>query len=206
MCCAEFAGEYNHGGHSRVQCQANCLTSDVVLRGPVLSKKTVFVASVSCSRDAARRQTYHPVCGSRPGLSQGREDGSFRCGPGRRESVPEWAVGVNCPTTDGLRELPVTSRSSNLALAKTFTDRDKDQFKRDSFEYIARFFENSHDELAARNDATQCDFRRIDANRFDASIYKQGQAVSRCTIFLGDRSFAFGIAYSASETVRQQQL
>ena len=34
-------------------------------------------------------------------------------------------------------------RSSNLALSKTFSERDKDQFKHESFEYIARFFENS---------------------------------------------------------------
>jgi hypothetical protein len=98
------------------------------------------------------------------------------------------------------RELTAAPRSSNLALSKTFTERDKDQFKHDSFEYISRFFENSLDELAARNDAVQVDFRRIDANRFAASIYKQGQAVSRCTIFVGDGSFLRGIAYSAAET------
>ena len=96
--------------------------------------------------------------------------------------------------------LPAGPRSSNLALAKAFTERDKDRFKRDSFEYMARFFENSLGELAARNDGIEGDFRRIDADRFAAVVYKQGQAVSRCTVFLGDRTFAGGIAYSASET------
>lgn len=96
--------------------------------------------------------------------------------------------------------LPTGPRSSNLALAKEFTERDKDRFKRDSFEYMARFFENSLGELAARNDGIEGDFRRIDADRFAAVVYKQGQAVSRCTVFLGDRTFAGGIAYSASET------
>jgi hypothetical protein len=96
--------------------------------------------------------------------------------------------------------LPAGPRSSNLALAKAFTERDKDRFKRDSFEYMARFFENSLGELAARNDGIEGDFRRIDADRFAAVVYKQGQSVSRCTVFLGDRTFAGGIAYSASET------
>jgi hypothetical protein len=96
--------------------------------------------------------------------------------------------------------LPAGPRSSNLALAKAFTERDKDRFKRDSFEYMARFFENSLGELAARNDGIEGDFRRIDADRFAAVVYRQGQAVSHCTVFLGDRTFAGGIAYSASET------
>lgn len=79
---------------------------------------------------------------------------------------------------------PVSPRSSNLALAKAFTERDKDRFKRDSFEYMARFFENSLGELASRNEGIEGDFRRIDADRFAAVVYKQGQAVSRCTVFL----------------------
>lgn len=94
---------------------------------------------------------------------------------------------------------PVRSpRSSNLALSRTFSERDKDQFRHESFEYIARFFENSLDELVKRNEAIDGDFRRVDANYFTASIYRNGQAVSRCTVFLGDR-FAGGIAYSTSE-------
>jgi hypothetical protein len=83
-------------------------------------------------------------------------------------------------------------------MSKTFTERDMDQFKLETFEYIARFFENSLAELADRNDSVETDFRRVDANQFTASIYRNGQAVSRCTVFLGDR-FARGIAYSASE-------
>ena len=50
-----------------------------------------------------------------------------------------------------------------------------------------------------RNDGVDGDFRRVDANHFTASIYRNGQAVSRCTVFLGDRGFAGGIGYSASE-------
>jgi len=63
-------------------------------------------------------------------------------------------------------------RSSNLALAKAFTEQDKDRFKRDSFEYMARFFENSLGELAARNEGIEGDFRRVDADRFVAVVSK----------------------------------
>jgi len=44
---------------------------------------------------------------------------------------------------------------------------------------------------------SMANFRRIDANRFTAVAYRDGEAVARCSIFLGDRSgFAHGIAYS----------
>jgi hypothetical protein len=91
-------------------------------------------------------------------------------------------------------------RSSNLALAKSFTERDKNRFKRESFEYLARFFENSLHELAARNDGIEHDFRRIDADRFVAVIYKGGKAVSKCTVFVDGSSHMSGIGYSASDT------
>lgn len=92
------------------------------------------------------------------------------------------------------------ARSSNLRLAKQFSERDKDVFKVDSFEYIARYFENSLSELEARNDGIETSYRRIDANRFAATVYRGGRAIARCTIFMGGAMFANGIAYSASDT------
>ncbi|WP_246790498.1 toll/interleukin-1 receptor domain-containing protein, partial [Rhizobium leguminosarum] len=98
------------------------------------------------------------------------------------------------------RTLPDTPRSSNLRMTKTFTDRDRDRFKADSFEFIAKFFENSLNELQTRNPGVEGDLRRIDANRFTASAYRNGKALSRCTIFVGgDRGFINGIAYSDGE-------
>lgn len=95
----------------------------------------------------------------------------------------------------------VGPRSSNLRITKTFTDRDKDRFKHEAFEFLAKFFENTLHELAKRNDGIDGDFRRIDANRFHASVYRNGKALSRCTVYVGgDRSFSSGIAYVKGET------
>ena len=92
-------------------------------------------------------------------------------------------------------------RSSNLRITKTFTDRDKDRFKSDSFAYIARFFENSISELSQRNPGVEGGFRHIDANRFTASAYRGGMALSRCTVYMGgDRGLISGIAYTQGET------
>ncbi|MCW6027151.1 toll/interleukin-1 receptor domain-containing protein [Stenotrophomonas sp. SRS1] len=90
-------------------------------------------------------------------------------------------------------------RSSNLRLAKAFTQRDKDKFKAETFEYIAKHFENSLDELQERNPAYEGSFRRIDANRFFSTIYHEGNDVARATIYLG--GMLGGINYIQGETL-----
>ncbi|MDC7745816.1 toll/interleukin-1 receptor domain-containing protein [Rhizobium binxianense] len=103
-------------------------------------------------------------------------------------------------TPSAKQALAGSPRSSNLRMTKTFTDRDRDRFKAESFEFLAKFFENSLDELQTRNPGVEGDFRRIDANRFTASAYRNGKALSRCTVFVGgDRGFINGIAYSDGE-------
>ncbi|KGI92727.1 MULTISPECIES: toll/interleukin-1 receptor domain-containing protein [Pseudomonas] len=95
------------------------------------------------------------------------------------------------PTTPG-------PRSSNLRMAKSFTQLDKDRFLLDTFEYIARYFENSLVELQVRNPGYEGVFRRIDANRFSAAIYRDGRDVARATVFTGGQLGA-GIYYSQGE-------
>lgn len=86
-------------------------------------------------------------------------------------------------------------RSSNLRVRQKFSDRDRDQFLNDAFEFMARFFENSLKELAARNPGFEASFKRIDANRFTASIYRAGENVARCKIWIGGLGND-GIAFS----------
>ena len=94
-------------------------------------------------------------------------------------------------------------RSSNLRVKKDFTDRHKDRFLADGFEYIANFFEGSSEELEKRNVGINADFRCIDANHFTASFYRHGKELSRCKIWLAGRhSFPPGIAYSTDVSSR----
>lgn len=90
-------------------------------------------------------------------------------------------------------------RSSNLRLAKSFTQRDKDHFKAQTFEYIAKHFENSLAELEERNAGYEGSFRRVDANRFFATIYQDGNDVARATIYLG--GMLGGINYIQGEAL-----
>ncbi|WP_256675965.1 toll/interleukin-1 receptor domain-containing protein [Pseudomonas sp. Kh13] len=90
-------------------------------------------------------------------------------------------------------------RSSNLRMSKNFTQLDKDRFLFDSFEYIGRYFENSLLELQSRNPGYEGVFRRVDANRFTASIYKDGHDLAKATVFTGGQLGA-GIYYSHGDS------
>lgn len=89
-------------------------------------------------------------------------------------------------------------RSSDLRVRQSFADHDRDTFLVDSFEYIAAYFENSLMELATRNRQLKTQFRRRDANSFEAVIYSDGKQASKCGIWLGGGSFMDGIVFSYS--------
>jgi hypothetical protein len=119
------------------------------------------------------------------------------------ESVASRPSPISAPPT---LSQPAGPRSSNLRLAKTFTQRDKDQFKLDTFEYAARFFENSLSELGERNPGFEGVFRRIDANRFFATIYRDGKDVARGTVYLGGDTWGRGICYVEGETTASNSM
>lgn len=94
-------------------------------------------------------------------------------------------------------------RSSNLRIKKQFTDLDKDRFRHEGFEYIAKFFENSLEELVRRNPGLQQSFRKIDANRFTAAAYRDGEKVCRGSASLGGGTMGSeGIEYSMTDEPR----
>jgi hypothetical protein len=88
-------------------------------------------------------------------------------------------------------------RTSNLAIKRSFTDHDKDQFLQDGFEYLSNFFENSLSELSQRHDQIETRYKKIDANTFEATIYEGGKKIAGCGIWIdsGDRGLG-DIKYS----------
>ena len=103
----------------------------------------------------------------------------------------EPAAGLNRPASAG-------PRSSNLRVPREFTDRERHAFLTESFEHIARYFENSLSEIQARNDRVETDFRRIDANRFEARAFVGGEERGLCGIWLGGAHGANGLYFSTS--------
>lgn len=128
----------------------------------------------------------------RTGVTQADRVPASSSPPLGRPSMPNEAADRAPEATSG-------PRSSNLRLAKAFTQRDKDRFKAETFEYIARHFENSLSELRLRNPGYEGTFRRVDANRFFATIYEDGHDVARATVYLG--GMLGGIHYMQGETL-----
>jgi len=89
-------------------------------------------------------------------------------------------------------------RSSNMRVNRTFSDHDKDTFRVEAFEYIAAFFENSLAELEKRNPQLKTNFRRRDANSFEAAAYQNGKESTRCGIWLSSGHHFGEIGYSNS--------
>lgn len=89
-------------------------------------------------------------------------------------------------------------RSGNLSVRKHFTQRDKDAFLDEAFEYISSFMEGSLQELERRNPEIETRFKRIDAHRLVITVYRDGNRVAGCTIFQ-ESQMGRGIAYSYND-------
>ncbi|PLR43306.1 toll/interleukin-1 receptor domain-containing protein [Chimaeribacter arupi] len=118
---------------------------------------------------------------------------------------PQQSVHAAAPVNPMLQaaDTVFTPRSSNLSLPKSFTDLDKDRALHEGFEYVARYFENSLDELKNRHAGLDVDFQRIDANSFTCSVYVNGSKVGQCGIWRGNQHHGMGdICYSQGNVVR----
>jgi len=93
-------------------------------------------------------------------------------------------------------------RSSNLRVKKTFTEHDKDEFLREAFEHLARFFAASLAALEERNGDIRTTFDRIDSRRFSAAVYRQGKLVSECSVRLDGLGRSNAIAFSFDASAR----
>jgi hypothetical protein len=118
-----------------------------------------------------------------------------------RAALPSAARPATPPASRGSSpaQLTASPRSSNLRLKKIFTEVDRDRFLDDGFDFLAKFFETSVAELEARNPGVEARFKRVDANTFTGSIYRQGKVMSRCKIALGGM-LGKGISFSFNDS------
>ncbi|HAU5564081.1 TPA: toll/interleukin-1 receptor domain-containing protein [Serratia fonticola] len=96
-----------------------------------------------------------------------------------------------------------TPRSSNLSLPRHFSDLDKDRACFEGFDYVARYFENTLDELKRRHSGIETDFRRVDADSFSCSVYMDGKRLAQCGVWRGLQQHAMGdICYGHDAVAR----
>ena len=78
-----------------------------------------------------------------------------------RSAKPEPQRRTDKAAEEPRNSIQVPARSSNLRISKKFTDLDRDRFRHDGFEYIARFFENSLKELVRGTPASNRHFTAL---------------------------------------------
>jgi hypothetical protein len=114
--------------------------------------------------------------------------------PQRRANIPSPAPESPMFQTTDMVFIP---RSSNLSLPRNFTDLDKDRARREGFDYVALYFENSLDELKNRHAGLEIDLHRLDADSFTCAVYINGSKVGQCAIWRGNQHHGMGdICYS----------
>lgn len=103
--------------------------------------------------------------------------------------------------------LSIGLRSSNLRIAKKFTDHEKDIFLDEAFEYISKYFEGSLKELEKRNPEVSFVFKRLDSQSFSVVIYIHQSVKNQCMVYYGaDTMFSKSISYSNTISANRNSL
>lgn len=96
---------------------------------------------------------------------------------------------------------PPRPRSSNLRVKREFTEKDRDDFLRSTFEFVCKFFEGSLDAIGERRSDVTGTFERIDSRRVAAVLYRSGRKIAECSVRLGGlggRDTGLAFSYDAS--------
>lgn len=119
--------------------------------------------------------------------------------PLKRKTFEEWIAGSAREQQAAARQQPLPAASTNLRLKRQFSDREKDQFVEETFEFMASFFESSLRQLEQQNPGVGTRFRRIDSDHFTVRIYVQDEKKSACRIWL-PRAHIGDIAYFSDDS------
>lgn len=118
--------------------------------------------------------------------------------------VARRASAKGVPPEDVVGALQPKPRSSNLRLMKEFTERDRDDFLRATFEFACKFFEGSVEAIGERNADVTGTFDRIDSRRMAAILYRSGKKIAECSVRLGGLGGrSDGIAFSHDASAHQ---
>jgi len=70
-------------------------------------------------------------------------------------------------------------------IKKKFTQRDKDMFLRESYNFIKQYFQYALAEFEKSYDEVQTEFEEINKLKFISTIYIQGEISNQCKIWVG---------------------
>jgi hypothetical protein len=86
-------------------------------------------------------------------------------------------------------------------IKRRFTQRDKDQFVRRSFNVVKEYFRQGLDKLEAHHEDIETDFYEVHQTKFFATVYRYGDIANRCKIWVGGHGSSDSIAYYEGRTI-----
>jgi hypothetical protein len=86
-------------------------------------------------------------------------------------------------------------------IKKGFTQRDKDKFLYSSFEFIKTFFENGLKQLETNFAGIESDSITIHNLKFVCNIYKNGELINKCKIWIGGLFGSEAISYYEGQNI-----
>lgn len=95
---------------------------------------------------------------------------------------------------------PVAVPKPRLRLNRAATDAEKDDFMEAAFDTVMRRFRDELAALESVHQGVRGNFRQIDADRFIATVYVNGDARCRCKIWHGRGGAMRGINYSQNQS------
>lgn len=112
-----------------------------------------------------------------------------------KPSKPDSTFSKNKPQNTSSAQRKDPQRSSNLRVKKRFTEKERDDFLRESFEYILRFFKNSLEELKNRNSFIDYNLDKLNSQSFTVKLYSEESLINQCKIWQGSD-------FGSSETIK----
>lgn len=103
--------------------------------------------------------------------------------------------------TDASSSSSALPRSSNLRVKQEFSEKDRDDYLRSTFEFVSKFFEGSVGAISERNPDITGNYERIDSRRFAAVLYRNGKKLAECSVRmdgLSGRSSGITFSHDAS--------
>ncbi|MGJ7571534.1 toll/interleukin-1 receptor domain-containing protein [Variovorax sp. RB2P76] len=107
-------------------------------------------------------------------------------------------------STDASPSSPRLPRSSNLRVKQEFSEKDRDDHLRSTFEFVSKFFEGSVGAISERNPDVTGNYERIDSRRFAAILYRNGKKLAECSVRMeGLSGRSNGITFSHDSSANQ---
>jgi hypothetical protein len=82
-------------------------------------------------------------------------------------------------------------------IRRSYSQREKDHYLREAFQVVKTYFETGAKEISIRHPDVEVDVEEIHKYKFVCSIYRHGEIVSRCKIWLGGPGSSNAISYAS---------